>query len=100
MPPDPAAGSATLARFGFLQQQELRVARDPPREGVGQAERGGVGSAVDGIRAADAGGEHRDRRAQQVHVQGSRCAIMRHAVSAETIGGLGFQPAGRLDPHP
>ena len=39
MPPEPAAGSATFAEVGFLQQHELGVAGDAAGEGVGQAER-------------------------------------------------------------
>ena len=36
------AGIGNLCEVGFFEQNKLRVARNPARESIGQAERGGV----------------------------------------------------------
>jgi hypothetical protein len=51
----------------LLDQQVLRVARDPPGERVGQAERGVEGLHGDHVGPADTGGEAGHRGAQHVH---------------------------------
>ena len=53
---------------GFVEQHELRVARNAARKAVGQAARGGERQHRDGVGAADAGREHGDGRAQDVHI--------------------------------
>ena len=60
--PEPAAGSATRARFELFQEHKLGVARGAAGERIRQAERGGMRQYRDGIGAAKAGGGHGDRR--------------------------------------
>ena len=98
-PPLPAAGSATRQRFDLLEQDQLRVAREPAGEGVGKAERRRERQHRHAIGAADPGREGGDRAAQEID---PRVAPRRHAPR-----GLGVQPdrlrrdaAGFLDPRP
>jgi hypothetical protein len=99
---DPARagrGVRDLREIRFFQQNELRVARDAPRECVGQSERDREGEHCDGIRAAHARRRDRDRRAQHVHV---RIAPRRHA--PRRLGGdehrHRLKPAGLLNARP
>ena len=98
-PPLPAAGSATRQRFELLEQDQLRVAREPAGEGVGKAERRRERQHRHAIGAADPGREGGDRAAQEID---PRVAPRRHAPR-----GLGVQPdrlrrdaAGFLDARP
>ena len=56
------------AEMGFLQQDELRVAREPPRERVGQAEGLRERQHADAVGAAEAGRERRHRAAHHIHI--------------------------------
>ena len=60
------------AEMQFFEQDELRVAGEPARQRVGQAERLGVGQDADAVGAAEAGGERRGRAAHHVHVRVAR----------------------------
>ena len=46
MAPEPAAGIGNLREVGFFEQNKLRVARDPARESIGQADAAVCGSAA------------------------------------------------------
>ena len=75
----------------------LRAMRRAKR--VGQAERGGERQHRDRIGAAERGREHRDGRAQHVHV---RIALRHHAPGGfgRDEGRLRRQPAGGFDARP
>ena len=88
-----------LRDIRFFQQQKLRVACDPPREAVGQAECRGERQHRDGVRAANACGERRNGGAQHVHPR----VAPRHRPPrglGRDEGRLRRQAAGLLDPRP
>ena len=69
----PRGGVGNLRQIGFLEQDELRVARDPARKRIGQTDSGGMRKRGDIVGAAKSSGGNRDRGAQHVHVGVALC---------------------------
>ena len=69
MPPEPAAGSATLARLDSSSRTSCVLRATRRANAIGQAERQRERQHGDAVGAAEAGGGDRDRRAQHVHVR-------------------------------
>ena len=61
-------GIGHLVEVGFLQKHQLRVARDAPRESIGQSQRQRMRQHGDGVGAAKSGDECRHGRAQHIHI--------------------------------
>ena len=99
MPPEPALGSATSGEIGFLEQDQLGVARDPAREAIGQPKRQRERQHRDRVGAAQARGDDRDSRSQHVHV---RVALGHHSPGGlrRDQGRHRFEPARLLDARP
>ena len=99
MPPAPAAGSVTFARFDSSSRMScvLRAMRRAKRSGRPSA--GGERQHRDGVRAAEAGRERRDGGAQHVH---PRIAPRHHAPRGlgRDEGRRGREAAGLLDARP
>ena len=92
-------GIGDAPEIALFEQDELGVAGDAAREGIGQAERGGEGLDGDRIGAADPGREGRDGAAQQVDVRVAlrQRAPRRFGMDADR---LRRQAAGLLDAAP
>ena len=107
--PGAAPGIGHPADVRLLQQQQLRVPGQPGREAPGDilrttGDRGVERQHGDHVGAPDAGGERRDRRAQQVHPRVAlrhhrrrRDGVLAHAARlrcAEHVGDARPEPAG------
>src|ERR1700746_2453707 len=56
-----------IGKFRLMDQNELRIARNAPRELVGQAQRKSEGHGSDRIRAAGSSGKGAHRHAHYIH---------------------------------
>ena len=92
-------GIGDFSEIGLFQQHQLGVARHPPRERIRQSQRQGMRQHRDGIGAAEAGGEGRNRCAQHVHV---RVALGQHPPCGlcGDEDRLGREAAGLFDARP
>ena len=79
------------AEVGFAQEDELAVAREPPREAAGQTHSERVRQHADAVGAAEARRKGGDRSAQHVQVRVAR-VIIRQALSAWTWAERGARP--------
>ena len=99
---DGAGASRRVGNLGEMQlfeQHELGIARDAPREALGQAASGGERQHRDRVGAAERCGEGCDRSAQDIHLW----IALRHRAPCRFGGDKGRfrrEPARRLDAGP
>ena len=89
-----------LVEMRFFAEEKLGIARDPARETVGQAARGGERQYRDRVGAARARRQTQRSSPRRMFTCGSRRAIMRHAVSAEMKAGSAVKPARDFNARP
>ena len=99
MPPEPAVGSATLARLDSSSSSNcvLRAMRRAKRSGNPIA---AVNGSTVIASAPPMPAENAAMVVRSMFTYGSRRVIIRHAVSAETKAGAGAEPAGLFDARP
>ena len=99
MPPEPAAGSMTFARFDSSSRMSCRLRASRRAKRSGRPSAAVKGRAVIAF-APPIPAENVAIVVRSKFTQGSRLAIIRHAVSAETKMGSGVEPARRLNACP